>query len=610
MLAKMRENMPLIMWILVGAFLGTIIFSWGMGGFKNKGKLDGVVGRIGGHEILYDKYNRLVQDRVGQERKKNAEAGINDAQIKQIRKQAWDDLVREQIMATYREKLGIITSDEEVAFAVRNNPPNWIQENPNFQTKDSTFDRARYEEFLKDPSSAKVLVAIEEDYRSSIGNQKVIDRIIAPVFVTPDEVWDEYVATTRKFKAAAVTFASRNFVVDSASITAQEIEQYYNDHKSDFQRKERRKLAYVTVPIIATRDDTSRVLEIAEEALSRARAGEDFAELAKEYSEDEGSAKQGGDLGYFTSGRMVKEFDSTAFATRPGEIAGPVMTRFGLHVIKVVDRKRGKEAGDSVRASHLLIKWKVGSDTEERAGQKGKDLIDAGKIQGFEKAATAFNLEVKQTDWFPQNPTGNIPGIGALSPVMDFAFSSKRDAVSYVFRTKIRGEDGYSVFDVKEIEPEGMVPLAEAGASIRGTLVKKKQEQLALEAAKVLRGKVNTPQQFLAEAARESLKVDTTAEHLQRDYLRVFGADEKIAKYMFTLQPGQLSEALSNSRGGYVAVLLSRTDADSSGFTAQQADIEKRLRQTKQNSVYQDWLASAQKQIGVEDKRYLYYTDY
>ena len=64
---------------------------------------------------------------------------------------------------------------------------------------------------------------------------------------------------------------------------------------------------------------------------------------------------------------MVKEFDSTAFATRPGEIAGPVMTRFGLHVIKVVDRKRGREAGDSVRASHLLIKWKVGSDTEERA---------------------------------------------------------------------------------------------------------------------------------------------------------------------------------------------------------------------------------------------------
>lgn len=609
MLAKMRENMPLIMWILVGAFLGTIIFSWGMGGFEGGSELDGVVGKVGDQEILYDQYNRIVQDRVAQERQKNPDAEMTDAQIKQIRKQAWDDLVREQIMAAYQRKFGIVTSDEEVAFAVQNNPPNWIQENPNFQ-KDGAFDRARYEEFLRDPSSAKVLVAIEEDYRTSIGNQKVIDRIIAPVFVSPDEVWDEYVATTRKFKAAAVTFPLRDFPVDSASISAQEIQKYYDEHKSDFQRKERRKLAYVTVPISATREDSARVLEIAEEALSRAKSGEDFAELAKEYSEDEGSAKQGGDLGYFTTGRMVKEFDSTAFNTKPGNIAGPITTRFGAHVIKVVDRKHGGEAGDSVKASHLLIKWKVGADTEERAGQKAKDFSDAARTQGFDQAATQFGLEVKQTDWFPINPNGNIPGIGALAPVMDFAFASNRNAISYVFRTKVRGEDGYSVFLITEIEPEGMTPLAEAEPSIRGTLVKEKQEGLALEAARVFRSKVKTSEQFLTEAARESLKVDTTAEHLQRDFLRVFGSDEKIAKYMFTLQPGQLSEPLSNSRGGYVAILLSKTDADSAGFQSKQEELVKRLVQTRQNNIYSDWLASAQKQIGVEDKRYLYYTDY
>jgi len=609
MLAKMRENMPLIMWILVGAFLGTIIFSWGMGGFKTKGQLDGVVGKIGDREILYDKYNRLVQDRVAQERQKNPDTEINDAQIRQIRKQAWDDLVREQLMAIYREKFGIVTSDEEVAFAVRNNPPSWIQENENFQ-KDGVFDRSRYEEFLRDPSSANILVSIEEDYRASMGNQKVIDRVIAPVFVSPGEVWDEYVATSRKFKAAAVTFSLRNFAVDSTSITSDEIQKYYNEHQSEFKRTERRKLSFVTIPVVATRDDSTRVMEIAEEALNRAKSGEDFAELAKEYSEDEGSAKQGGDLGYFTSGRMVKEFDSTAFATRPGQIAGPITTRFGAHIIKVYDRKPGGAAGDSIKASHILLKWKVGSDTEERAGQKAKDLVDAAKTQGFEKAAAQFTLEVKQTDWVAQNPTGNIPGIGTLAPALDFAYASKRDAVSYVFKTKIRGEDGYSVFKVNEIQPAGVAPIAEVESNVRGTLVKKKQEQMALEAAQAFRGKVNSPEQFLKEAVRESLKVDTTAEHLQRDYLRVFGSDEKIAKYMFTLEPGQLSKPLSNSRGGYVAVLLSKTGADSTDFVAKRAEIENRLRQTKQNTVYQDWLTSAEKQIGVVDNRYLYYTDY
>jgi len=193
---------------------------------------------------------------------------------------------------------------------------------------------------------------------------------------------------------------------------------------------------------------------------------------------------------------------------------------------------------------------------------------------------------------------------------MDFAFASKRDAVSYVFRTKIRGEDGYSVFKLKEIEPEGTSTLAEAEPTIRAALVREKQEQLALEAARAFRAKVNSPEQFLTAAARESLKVDTTGEHLQRDFLRVFGSDEKIGKYMFTLEAGQVSEALSNNRGAYVAVLLSKTAADSAGFQAKKSEIETRLRQARQNSVYQDWLATAQEEVGVVDKRYLYYTDY
>ncbi len=608
MLAKMRENMPLIMWILVGAFLATIVFSWGMGGFESKGQLDGVVGRVGKHEILFDRYNRLVQDRVAQERQKNPEAELNDTQIRQVRKQAWDDLVREQILTEYREKFGIVTSDQEVAFAVRNNPPNWIKENQNFQTN-GAFDRSKYDQFLRDPQSANTLVQIEDDYRSSIANQKVIDRVIAPVFVTPNEVWDEYEATSRKFKAAAVTFPLKNFTVDTTSITAQEVQSYYDSHKSDYERKERRKLTYVTIPVVATADDSSRIMEMAQEALTRAKAGEDFAMLAKEYSEDEGSAKQGGDLGYFTSGRMVKEFDSTAFNTPVGQVVGPINTRFGAHIIKVVDHKTAA-AGDSVRASHILIKWKVGSDTEERASQKAKDFSDAAKTDGFEKAAVPASLEVKQTDLFMQNANGSIPGVGSLQPVMDFTFGSKINAISYVFKTKVRGTDGYSVFQVREISPEGAVPLAEAEPSIRSALIRKKQEDMALAAAKSFRTKVNNPGQFLSEAARESLKVDTTGEHLQRDFLQVFGSDEKIAKTMFALQPGQISDPLSNARGAYVAVLLSKANADSAGFQAKRSEIETRLRQTKQNNLYTDWLAQAEKEVGVEDHRYLYYTDY
>ncbi len=610
MMTQMRENMPLIMWILVACFLGTIIFSWGMGGFGGSSQLDGVLGKVGDYEILYDRYNRAVQDKLAQEREKNKDKGaeITDQQIRQVRKDVWDEMVRIDLMRSYQDKLGLTTSDAEVAYAVQNNPPNWIRSNQNFQ-KNGQFDKSLYDQFLRDPRSAESLVAIEADYRQSMSNQKVIDRVIAPVFVSPEEVWDEYGVTTRKFKAAVVSFPLRNFAVDSTSISSKDIETSFFDNRSDYQRKERRKLTYVLFPLAATKDDTNRVIEIAQEALDRALKGEDFAALAQEYSEDQGSAVNGGDLGYFTSGRMVKEFDSTAFATPPGKTVGPIATRFGEHIIKVMDRKGGAE-GDSVRASHILIKWKIGSDTEERVSQKAKDFSEAAKADGFSPTALRSSLEAKDTDWFMKSAAGNVPGFGTLLPVMDFAFASKRGAISYVFKTKVRGADAYTVFQLKEVEPEGITPLKEVEAQIRGILVKKKQEALAAEAARGFRDKVSTAEQFFAVAALEALKVDTTAEHLQRDFLQVFGTDETIAKRLLALNPGRISDALSNSKGGFVAVLLSKTEADSAGFAAKKNEIADQLRKTKQNRVYADWLATAQKEIGVVDKRYLYFTDY
>ncbi len=610
MMNQMRENMPLIMWILVAAFLGTIIFSWGMGGFTSSSQLDGVIGKVGEKEILYEQYNRVVQDRIAQERQKDSTATIDDAKNRAIRKQDTDELVRTQLMAAYREKFGLVTSDEEVAWQVRNNPPQWLRTNPNFQTE-GQFDKSKWDGFLKsnDPQAAQALVSIEADYRESIGNQKVIDRVIAPTFVSPTEVWDEYVATTRKFQAMAVSFPTKNFQVDSASITSSQIEEYYQKNKPDFQRKEKRKLQYVVIPVKMSNEDTLQILEVANEALSRAQAGEDFAALAKEYSEDVGSAALGGDLGYFTTGRMVKEFDSTAFNTDPGKVVGPISTRFGAHIIKVVDRQKHADA-DSVRASHILVKWKVGQDTEDRAAQKAKDISDAAKTDGFANAAARSSLEIKETDFFQDNPTGSIPGIGTLVPAVDWTFAAKEGQSSYVYRTKVRGEDAYVVLSLKEIQPAGVTPLAEVESQIRGTLIKKKQEESALEAAKKFRARVRTAEEFVSAAAHDSLKIDTTAEHLQRDFLRVFGSDEEIGRYMFTLSPGQVSEPLANARGGYIAVLLSKTGADSAGFVAKQKEIADRLRQTKQNGVWAEWLALAEKQVGVVDNRHLYFTDY
>lgn len=89
----------------------------------------------------------------------------------------------------------------------------------------------------------------------------------------------------------------------------------------------------------------------ADDLMSQVKAGGDFAKLARENSDDPGSAANGGDLGYFGKGKMVPEFEKAAFDAKTGEVVGPIRTVYGFHIIKVVDKK-----DDQVKASHILIK--------------------------------------------------------------------------------------------------------------------------------------------------------------------------------------------------------------------------------------------------------------
>jgi parvulin-like peptidyl-prolyl isomerase len=106
--------------------------------------------------------------------------------------------------------------------------------------------------------------------------------------------------------------------------------------------------------------DPKAARQKAEDLLKRARAGEDFAALAKEYSDDPGSKTQGGDLGWFGRGQMIKEFEDTAFSLKDNEISNVVETKYGFHIIKVTGHRTDKgpngEPQDQVQASHILIR--------------------------------------------------------------------------------------------------------------------------------------------------------------------------------------------------------------------------------------------------------------
>ena len=175
--------------------------------------------------------------------------------------------------------------------------------------------------------------------------------------------------------------------------------------------------------------DTKPNRSKAEEVLKRAKAGEDFTKLAKEFSTEPGAKEKGGDLGWFGHGQMVPEFEQAAFALKPGEISDLVETKFGYHIIKLDDRKTENKDGKSeeqVKARHILIGAaggegdnpfappKTGKEKARAAVEQEKQKKVLDEILSRSHVSVAENFNVKAPE--PEQPQALPPGFGGEGP--------------------------------------------------------------------------------------------------------------------------------------------------------------------------------------------------
>jgi len=143
----------------------------------------------------------------------------------------------------------------------------------------------------------------------------------------------EYLRKLEEFKKLTLIGQLLEKEIESkAKVTEQDVKDYYEKHKADLSSVSQIRASHI---LVKTEAEAKKMLE-------RLKKGENFAELAKKYSIDPGSAKNGGDLGYFSSGQMVPEFEAAAAKLKAGEMSEPVKTKFGYHIIKVTDKKMGK----------------------------------------------------------------------------------------------------------------------------------------------------------------------------------------------------------------------------------------------------------------------------
>jgi parvulin-like peptidyl-prolyl isomerase len=216
--------------------------------------------------------------------------------------------------------------------------------------------------------------------------------------------------------------------------------------------------------------DTNAVKATAQEVAKWAKGGKDFAVLAKKYSKDPGSAGRGGDLGWFTKGRMVKEFENAVFKMRVGEIVGPVRTQFGLHVIKLNVRDSRE-----VKIANIILRIEPSSQTKNDVFERARDFAYNARESEFNKEAQSTGIEVKESQ--VQEKGGFVPGIGVNESITRWAFKSDVGDVSEPFSIP----NGYVVLTVVEIKNASVKPFDEVKEGLKPLVMRKKKMAILTE---------------------------------------------------------------------------------------------------------------------------------
>jgi len=693
-MTRMRDNMPVVLIALLILFVVMIVFEWGMDYLGIRSSRHDYVGIIDGKKITYQEFSDLVK-RAAENQKKQSGQDADDETMKQIRDQIWNSLIASTLVDKETQRAGVTVSDQELVDWVKgDNPPTFLMS----QFEDSTgkFNRAAYDQTINDPKNKEIMIQVETGLRQQRLSEKMQSLVFATVRITPGEVEERFENQSTKLEAQYALFDPNRFISDSAaSVTDGDLQKYYNENQEEFSAKATRKLKYVLfsdqpsakdsqdvlveannivqqtkagidflelqksysetpspaaffkhgelspekeeavfggsvgdvvgpvkdytgyhvikildekngtdvfvhakhILLSNTGGDEAAVMKQANELIARARKGEDFASLAKQFSTEPNAAASGGDLGWFGKGRMVKPFEDVALKGRPGQILGPVKTQFGIHIIKIEGRDTRQ-----VKIADIALPVKTSSQTKDDVFQRAQDFAYVAKDGKLEKDAEGFGLQVRETPAFQKG--GMIPGLGLNESVSKFAFEKDLGDLSEAYQVN----GGVAVFKISEVKKEGVRPFDEVKSLIQPRVLRQKKMAILKTVVEKDRASLNDTSNLAELSGSDGrIIVQSTGLFSPAGTIPTIGRDNTFLGTAMTLPVNKISQPVEGERGCYLIRLLSKTPFDSSGFNAQKNILAAQMLQEKKQRIVNNWLEKLKAKSDIEDLRDTFY---
>ena len=370
MMKQLRESTKAIMIIVVVAFVGLMVFEWGMdlSGSTSRGTSGSALGSVNGAEISLEEYQRQYQILYQAAERQDADGQLSAEDLERIEQEAWESVVDLTLLQQEARRRGIRVTDRELVEFIKNNPPADIVELPAFQTE-GQFDLQKYQQALADPALAETWAEYERQLRLRVPINKLQEQIAAGVPVTDLELLERYRARNERARIAYLYLDPERLVpADRVSVTDEEIRRYYEDHQQAFRRDESATIRYAAFRPAVTAADSARVAALADSLAEVVRAPDaDFASLAERHSDDPTTAKIGGDLGWIDPAAMHPVFTAALARLEPGQVADPFLTPFGWHVVELEERSE-EEGEPRARVRQILLAIEPSAEERQRAG--------------------------------------------------------------------------------------------------------------------------------------------------------------------------------------------------------------------------------------------------
>ena len=627
MISSMREyfrSLKVILVVIILAFIGTSVVYFGASTLGGSAAKPNVIATVNGEEIPAERFRRAQANMIqAYERMSKQRMTPELAERLGLDQQVIGDLVADAVIVQGAEREGIRVSDDELRAR--------IQEMREFQ-EDGRFSRDRYLRILRqarlDPAE------FESEMRRQLIRRRMEALVKDGVKVSDAELRDAYRLNHERVRAewaavdvqplmATVTVADGDlepyvkahaalftrperrrvqYVVLNAAlythpVSDRDVEAYYAEHGSEFEQPRRIHAAHilVRVPTVGGSEAENKAKARIEAAIKRAQAGEDFAKLARELSEDTANAAQGGDLGLVGPGELVPQFEQAAFALKKGEVSpAPVRTPFGYHAIKVLEVREGGKT--PLKEVAPTIKDKLVAEASDKGAHAKADEVRPFLLtaKDFVAEAKARSLDVREAAVARGDA---LDGIGREPGIEESVFALTVGGVSAPLKTR----SGYAIVKVTEQIPAGVPPLSEIKARVIDTIKRERAEGQATERAKAFIASLAAGGDFMALAKAERLSTGEIPFFTRAEPPKERGTlPGGVLVAALQTAAGQVAEPVRGEAAVYVVKTLERQPPDLQTFDAQKPELEKQMLEQKRNQVWDAWIQAHRTATKVE----------